>query len=538
VLEAAFILLEFPSPSRRIFIGSHSLPPPLSGSPYRSFTPPSNIAGNEELVHIWEIRCDGAWGRKGTGIAAIITSPAGVKLKYAARLDYSNPSDRCTNNTTEYEALLLGLRKVRALGAGNFLVKSDAEVIKDHVEKESEAKEPKLIKYLAKVRKMERHFREFTIEHLLIKSNGEADELAKKAAKGEAMPLDAFFEILTAPSTRLDKQPLSTVNAIASLDWRAPIIAFLRRHYEPVETHDLKRMQARARGYVLKDDSLFKLGVCAPLLKCITQEQGIDLMKEIHGGICGSHIAARALAGKAFRQGCYWPMAIDAEQIVKTWKACQFAAKHQRRPGALSQLITPTWSLQRWGMDIVGPLPTAQGNFKFVVVEVEYFTKWIEARPVSTITSATIKKFFWQQVICRFGVPKELTVDNGKQFDYQDFREYCRSIGTKLRFASVYHPQSNWVVERANGKIFSAIKKCLFEQKKEKWVDELSRVFWSHNTTESRTTKFTPFRLLYGAEAMCPEELANESAKVLVGSSCESEKVDKDLVEIDRLDAV
>jgi hypothetical protein len=56
---------------------------------------------------------------------------------------------------------------------------------------------------------------------------------------------------------------------------------------------------------------------------------------------------------------------------------------------------------------------------------VEYFTKWIEARPLSTITSTTIRKFFWQQIICRFGVPRELTVDNGKQFDCQDFREYC-----------------------------------------------------------------------------------------------------------------
>jgi ribonuclease HI len=281
-------------------------------------------------VPIWEIRCDGAWGRKGAGIAAIITSPAGIKLRYAARLDYKDPSDRCTNNTTEYEALLLGLRKVRALGARNFLVKCDAKVIKDHVEKESEAKEPELVKYLAVVRKMERHFRGFTIEHLPRKYNGEADELAKKAARVEAMPPDVFFEVLTAPSTKPDKQPLSTINAIASLDWRAPIIAFLRGHYEPVETHDLKRMQARAKGYILKDDVLFKLGVCAPLLKCISQDQGIELMREIHGGMCGSHIAARALAGKAFRQGFYWPMAIkDVEHIVKTCKACQFAAKHQ-----------------------------------------------------------------------------------------------------------------------------------------------------------------------------------------------------------------
>jgi hypothetical protein len=94
------------------------------------------------------------------------------------------------------------------------------------VEKESEATEPELVKYLAEVRKMERHFRGFTIEHLPRKNSGEADELAKKAARGEAMPPDVFFEILTAPSTRPNKQPLSIVNAIASLDWRAPIITF------------------------------------------------------------------------------------------------------------------------------------------------------------------------------------------------------------------------------------------------------------------------------------------------------------------------
>jgi hypothetical protein len=145
------------------------------------------------------------------------------------------------------------------------------------------------------------------------------------------MAPNVFFEILTAPSTRPDKQPLNTVNTISSLDWRAPIIAFLRGHYEPVETHDLKRMQARAKGYILKDNILFKLGVCAPLLKCISQDQGIELMKEIHGGMCGSHIAARALAGKAFRQGFYWPMDLQSLPVhskasAKAWGS--IAAHH------------------------------------------------------------------------------------------------------------------------------------------------------------------------------------------------------------------
>jgi transposase InsO family protein len=105
-----------------------------------------------------------------------------------------------------------------------------------------------------------------------------------------------------------------------------------------------------------------------------------------------------------------------------------------------------------------------------------------------------------------FGVPRELTVDNGKQFDCNTFKEYCKSLGTHAKFLSVYHPQSNGVVERANGLIFSGIKKCLFDQKKGKWVDELLKVIWSHNTTVSRAAGFTPFRLLFGTKAMTPEE--------------------------------
>ena len=76
-------------------------------------------------------------------------------------------------------------------------------------------------------------------------------------------------------------------------------------------------------------------------------------------------------------------------------------------------------------MDLVGPLPTAQGNYKYAVVAVENFTKWVEAKPLINITSEAVRKFFWQNIICRFGVPKELTVNNDKQFHSQLFKEFC-----------------------------------------------------------------------------------------------------------------
>jgi transposase InsO family protein len=96
------------------------------------------------------------------------------------------------------------------------------------------------------------------------------------------------------------------------------------------------------------------------------------------------------------------------------------------------------------------------------MVVVEYFSKWIEAKPLATITSVTDQKFFWQNIVCRFGVPKAITVDNGTQFDAETFKDFCDQIGTRIHFASVRRPESNGLVERANGIIMTGIMKLIF----------------------------------------------------------------------------
>jgi ribonuclease HI len=104
------------------------------------------------------VQCDGAWCHKGVGISAVVTSPTGVMIRYAARLIFVN-DDHSTNNATEYEALLLALRKMKALGPQTFIIKTYSKVIQEHIEKDSEARNPVLMKYLEKVREMERHFK-------------------------------------------------------------------------------------------------------------------------------------------------------------------------------------------------------------------------------------------------------------------------------------------------------------------------------------------------------------------------------------------
>jgi hypothetical protein len=89
-----------------------------------------------------------------------------------------------------------------------------------------------------------------------------------------------------------------------------------------------------------------------------------------------------------------------------------------------SKLIALSWPLQRWGIDIVSKLTPAQGNYTFAVVEVKYFMKWVEVKHVTNVSSTTMKKSFWQNIICRYGVPRQIIVDNAKYFDSTMFKDF------------------------------------------------------------------------------------------------------------------
>jgi hypothetical protein len=136
-------------------------------------------------------------------------------------------------------------------------------------------------------------------------------------------------------------------------------------------------------------------------------------------------------------------------------------------------------------------------------------------------------------------VPKAITVDNGTQFDAEAFKEFCDQIGTKIHFASVRHPESNRLVERANDIIMTGIMKLIFNQPRGKWSNELIKVVWSHNTTISRSTGFTPFKLLFGDEAITPEEAKAGSIRTVASAEDEADySVTKDAIEGTGLQAV
>ena len=175
--------------------------------------------------------------------------------------------------------------------------------------------------------------------------------------------------------------------------------------------------------------------------------------------------------------------------------------------------MTSPWPFAQWGLDIMGPFPTALRQLKFLVVGVVSFTMWVEAEPLATISEKSIRNCVWCNIICRYGIPRVLVSNNGKQFDNNAFRDFCSELGIRNHYSSPAHPQANGQVEVTNRTLLKIIKTRL-EGAKGIWPDKLPSVLLAYQTTARTPTGETPFRLTYGADAVIPAEVGLTSYRV------------------------
>ena len=113
----------------------------------------------------------------------------------------------------------------------------------------------------------------------------------------------------------------------------------------------------------------------------------------------------------------------------------------------------------------MGPFPKAVGNKRYLLVGTDYFTKWVEAKPLANITDVDVKRFVWKNFVTRFGVPHVLISDNGLQFDSKMFRKYCGELGIINRYSTSAYPQGNGQTEAVNKIMVSGLKKRLDDAK-------------------------------------------------------------------------
>ena len=118
----------------------------------------------------------------------------------------------------------------------------------------------------------------------------------------------------------------------------------------------------------------------------------------------------------------------DGIEVARKCEGCQKNANLHHQPAEqLTTLLSP-WPFAQWGLDIIGPMPQGKGQAKYAIVAIDYFTKWVEAEPLSTITEKRATEFLRKNIICRFGIPRAIITDNGKQFDSKGFRKLCEDL--------------------------------------------------------------------------------------------------------------
>jgi hypothetical protein len=190
-------------------------------------------------------------------------------------------------------------------------------------------------------------------------------------------------------------------------------MAFLVSGKLPEEQSKDERITHQAMSYCIKDGNLYWRRPSGIALKCMSTVKGQELMRDIHVGKCGHHSSAGILAGKAYRNGFYWPSAFaDAAEMVKKCEVCQFHAKKIHQPAQGLQTIPLTWLFAIWGLDILGRFPRAQGGYCYLYVAIHKFTKCAEVEPMQAIPTRSSVKFI-QGLVSRFGVPSCIIIDNG-----------------------------------------------------------------------------------------------------------------------------
>ena len=220
-----------------------------------------------------------------------------------------------------------------------------------------------------------------------------------------------------------------------------------------------------------------------------------------HNDPTAAHFATDAMFDK-IRSRYFWPqMYEEIRSYVQACDQCQRRGKSKR-----NQMLHPipvNSPFYQIGIDFVGPLPlTEQGN-KYIIVAIDYLTKWPEAKPVPAATAEQVAKFLYEDIIGRHGCPTKILSDQGTHFRNNMIAHLTKKFQIKQTFSTPYHPQTNGLVERFNRTLCESLSKLANDHKTD-WDKYIAPVLFAYRTTKHNTTKFTPFYLVYGRDAKLP----------------------------------
>ena len=385
--------------------------------------PTKGLSGREEWIQQeikrisslwvtpWKLYFDGSCTQNAAGARVAIIDPGGNHHCYSFLLDYQET----TNNRAEYEALIIGLEILMELGAIEVEVFGDSELVINQLNGEYKCRHIAMAGYYLVATQLLSYWgTEISASHIPREANAIANEMAQLALWStiQERKFEGNIEVQRRNLPSILERGFSLdvmTEEVEIEDWRTPILRYLKDPSFPTKNEDRRR----ATKYVLWGENLLRKTPYGLMLKCLGEEESMRVMAEVHEGICGAHQAGTKMRWLLRRYGYFWPeMEKDCKAYARGCEECQRHGPLQHVPSIPLNPVVKPWPFRGWAMDFIGQIyPASSKGHTFIIVATDYFTKWVEASAVKTITSAVVTKFIENKILHRFGVLETIVID-------------------------------------------------------------------------------------------------------------------------------
>ena len=329
-------------------------------------------------------------------------------------------------------------------------------------------------KYLGKVKQCIVGFTIAQFQQILREKNARADVLGKTTSANKIMGDQVKVQYILS----IDIPKVNQIDEVAN--WTSLIVSYLKDGVLLEDREEARKLSVRAAKFVLKGEVLYKIGFSQPYLRCSNLDESFYMsMKESIKTIQGPCLPSiRQSAQDIIGHPCKQMLKVMSKRVISVNATTTYLSNHQ----STSPQWWPCGPLLNRGWTSLVPFPMGTRQMKFLVVGIDYFTKWVEAEPLAKIIEQNVKSFVQKNIICRFGIPKVLVSDNGHQFDNTPFRKFCEQLGIRNHYSLPSHLQANGQAKVANQSLLKIIKTQL-EGAKGIWPDELPSVLQAYKMT-------------------------------------------------------
>nr|GEX91691.1 reverse transcriptase domain-containing protein [Tanacetum cinerariifolium] len=284
----------------------------------------------------------------------------------------------------------------------------------------------------------------------------------------------------------------------------------------PLETLNLG-MSSQQKRKIFKDvkhyfwDEPYLFKICADqvIRRCVSGQDVVDILKACHSGPTGGHYGPNYTARKVFDSGFYWPTIYrDAQNLVKNCDVCQRQGKISQKDEIPQNSIQVCEIFDVWGIDFMGPFSSSRKN-KYILVAVDYLSKWVEAKALLTNDARVVCKFL-KNIFARFGAPRAIISDRGMHFCNKQFTKVMQKYGVTHRLATPYHPQTSGQVEVSNHGLKRILERVIGKNHAS-WSNKLDDALWEFRTAYKTPIGCTPYKLVYGKTCHLPLELEHKA---------------------------